>query len=407
MPASRPPPRKIANRVPNGPQRYRAGKPAAADVHSSEDEESDEEEAAPPAPAPKPAAPKPTATSFPKAAPKKPVEQPNEDEFETEESEEEEVADRAGSETSQEEDSSEEEESSSEDDTAKRRTLMRPMFVKKNQRNLPDRGANGTAASAPERSEDQVAADEEAQRKQRADELVQEQLDKQAAARAAGKKYWDDEEIEEIDDIDDTDDVDPEAEYAAWKLRELKRVKRDREALIAAEKEREEIERRRNMGEEEREEEDKEYLARQKEEKEGRGKMSYLQKYQHKGAFFQEEMKEAGLDKRDVMGAKFQDDVDRSVLPQYLQVRDMTKVGRKGRTKYKDLRNEDTGRWGEFGDRSRRREGDSYDGRDDRFMSDRDRERGAERTGANASALGERKRPGDGGGGESKRVKAS
>ena len=80
---------------------------------------------------------------------------------------------------------------------------------------------------------------------------------------------------------------------------------------------------------------------------------------------------------------------------------------RKGRTKYRDMKTEDTGRWGDFSDRRPRRDGDVYDGRDDRFMSDSHRNSGPERSGANASALGERKRPGDSGGGESKRMKAS
>ena len=58
-------------------------------------------------------------------------------------------------------------------------------------------------------------------------------------------------------------------------------------------------------------------------------------------------------------------------LPEYLQKRDMTKLGRKGGTKYKDMRSEDTGAWGSFandgrgGGSSRR-----FDGGDDRFRPD-------------------------------------
>ncbi|KAF2102354.1 hypothetical protein NA57DRAFT_15224, partial [Rhizodiscina lignyota] len=387
-------PRKIANRVPNGPQRYRPGKPLAPEVESSDEEDEDEEENEAPSPpaAANPPPPRPAATSFPRARLNKPVEQPNEDDFETEESEDDE--DRSGdeSETSEEEGSSEEEESSSEDEAAKQRKLIRPVFIKKSERSFANGSANGGS-----KSEEQIAAEEEAKRKQRTDEMMQEQLEKQAAAVAAGKKFWDDEDIEEMEKIDDRDDLDLEAEEAAWKLRELKRVKRDRDAIIAAEMEREEVERRRNLDSEEREAEDREFLAKQKGEKDGRGQMAFLQKYHHKGAFFQDEMREKGLDKRDIMGAKFADDVDRSVLPQFMQVRDMTKLGRKGRTKYRDLKSEDTGRWGEFDERNRRRkDGDLYDGRDERFMPDRgydrERDRGAERTGANASALGERKR---------------
>ncbi|KAJ3521019.1 hypothetical protein NM208_g13476 [Fusarium decemcellulare] len=108
--------------------------------------------------------------------------------------------------------------------------------------------------------------------------------------------------------------------------------------------------------------------------------MSYMQRYFHKGAFFQDEMKEAGLDKRDIMGSRIQDDVrNREALPEYLQRRDMTKLGRKGASKYKDMRSEDTGRWGDIG--GGRKRGDD----DDRFRSD---ERSA--GGANAIPLGDR-----------------
>ncbi|KAF3345648.1 Putative ATP-dependent RNA helicase prh1 [Verticillium dahliae VDG2] len=133
-------------------------------------------------------------------------------------------------------------------------------------------------------------------------------------------------------------------------------------------------------------------MARQKEEKDGKGKMGFMQKYYHKGVFFSDEAAAAGLDKRDLAGARFADEIkDRSVLPEYLQKRDMTKLGRKGGTKYKDLRSEDTGRWGDFNDRRGDRDG-NYAGRygdvDDRFRPDASRH---DRNGANAIPLGERK----------------
>lgn len=402
-----PPPRKIANKIVGGPQRYRPGKPIAVEQASS-DEEEDEE----PTPAPKPT-PRPAVSSFPKAAFKPAAPQINEDDFETEESDDDEdhgggVEASAGDVSSDgdsgsgsgggESGSEEEEDSSSDDGAAKRRMLLRPMFVKKGQRS----GSGPNQGTTPAQSEEQTLAEEEARRKAKADELIQAQIEKAAEERAAGKKFWDDEDVELIDDIDDTDNMDPEAEHAAWKLRELKRVKRDREALIAVEKEREEVERRRNLGEDERKAEDDEFLAKQREERDAKGKMDYMQKYYHKGAFFQEDAKAMGLDKRDIMGGTYENQVDRSVLPEYLQVRDMTRVGRKGRTKYKDMRSEDTGRWGDLNDRKT----GGYRGQDERFMSDRDRERNAERTGANASALGERKRLADDDGRESKRPRA-
>ncbi|KAI9149306.1 micro-fibrillar-associated [Paramyrothecium foliicola] len=295
--------------------------------------------------------------------------------------EEEEESEEEDDDDEEDEDDSEEEESSEEEE-APRRLMMRPKFVPKNQR--------GNKTTAEDDEEARRQAEEEA-RKKAADELVEEQIKKDLAARAAGKKHWDDEENEDSD-VDTTDGLDPEAEEAAWRVRELKRLKRARAAIEEREAELAEVERRRNLTEEERKAEDEAYLAQQKEDKESKGKMSYMQKYFHKGAFFQEEAEAAGLLQRDLMGTRIQDDVrNREALPEYLQRRDMTKLGRKGATKYRDMRSEDTGRWGSFDDGRRDRSG-RYDS-DDRFRPDDDRfkpdERGAK--GANAIPLGDRR----------------
>ncbi|KAL3460364.1 splicing factor, Prp19-binding domain-containing protein [Aspergillus heterothallicus] len=194
-------------------------------------------------------------------------------------------------------------------------------------------------------------------------------------------------------EIDDTDNKDPEAEYAAWKLRELKRIKREREAIEASEKEREEIERRRNLTAEEREREDQEFIAKQKEEREAsRGQTGFMQRYFHKGAFFRPDLEKEGLDQRNVMGARFADDVKRETLPQYMQIRDMTKLGKKGRTRYKDLRSEDTGRFGDGFSNRRRQDGLPIGVTDERFLPDRGDDQAKGPTGANASAVRERRR---------------
>lgn len=394
-----PPKRMTAN--PARPARYHPGKVTRAESSNSDSDNSDQEEAPPPPVA----APAPLASSFPKkqasqisnnlknvdlnaqrraaaaaAAQKKQI---NEEEFETES----EVGSAASGSESEEEESSGEEESSSEDEVAARRKLQRPVFIRKADREKQMNGATNS------RSEEQRWAEEEAKRKARANELVQDQLEKNAAAKAAGKKFWDDED-NIADEVDDTDDLDPEAERAAWKLRELTRVKRERDALIAAEKEREEVERRRNLSKEERDAEDKEFLDAQQAERDGKGKISHLQKYHHKGAYYVEGLAESGLLKRDIMGGRYADDVvNKDVLPEYMQIRDMTKLGKKGRTRYKDMKSEDTGRWGEFGDR--RKPGGGF-GTDERFRPGYDGPGGGDGpSGANASALGERKRGAD------------
>ena len=415
------------------PARYRPGK-AIAESHSSSEEDEDDEDqdhekdnkiqtsAIPP----------PKATSFPgsestrivnnlkavdlnerrrRAAAEQEAERAarakEEEGFETASSEDGDVSgsEKAkGSESGSGSESDEEASSSSSEEEAPK-ILLRPTFIRKEQRGKGKNGESpiaggGSMASitgSGKTSEEQWA-EEEARRKDKADELVQEQLEKNAAAKAAGKKSWDDDEdnIDAEDMVDDTDGLDPEAELAAWKLRELKRVKREREAIEIAEQEREEVERRRGLTVEEREREDREFLDKQKEDREGKGKMGYLQKYYHKGAFFQDESAdEAGKGtSRDIMGSRYADDVvNRELLPQYMQIRDMTKLGRKGRTKYKDLKSEDTGRWGTY-EGKRRADGSL----DERFMPDRDGSGGGPggASGANAIHVGERRQVPDG-----------
>ncbi|KAL6360451.1 hypothetical protein LRP88_06157 [Fusarium phalaenopsidis] len=389
-----PPKRMTANPV--KPARYRAGKPTGVESDSDSDSDASESEA----PAEPALPPPPKATSAGKIssnlgkvdlnARRKEAEAAEERRLAKEKAER--LAAEEGFVTEEEEESEEEEEDDDEEeseseeesseDEAPRRLMIRPKFIPKSQRgNVKD----------PAQQEEEARQAEEEARKKAADELVEEQIKKDLAARAAGKKHWDDDENEDSD-VDTTDGLDPEAEEAAWRVRELKRLKRARAAIEEREKELAEVERRRNLTEEERQAEDEAFLAKQQEEKEGKGKMSYMQRYFHKGAFFQDEMKAAGLDKRDIMGSRIQDDVrNREALPEYLQRRDMAKLGRKGGTKYKDMRTEDTGRWGDI-DGGRRRGGGGKFDEDERFRPDDDRFRPDERSagGANAIPLGSR-----------------
>lgn len=378
-----------------------AGKPSAVAVEEpSSSEESESENEAPQQKSfakPKPA---PIASSFPTSALKSKLASRQrsdaerkalEDEFETESEDEDEHNanhDQSGSESGSESESGEDssEESSSDDDEPQK--LLRPVFLKKNERNK---------VSAPAKTAEETAADEEARRQEQSRAIVQEQVEQRIAEKAAGRKDWDDDvEDADINAIDDTDGLDPDAEHAAWKLRELKRIKRERLAIEEAEAERAEIERRRNLSAAEREAEDRAFIDQQQEDRGDRGQMQFMQKYFHKGAFFSEELKELGVDKRNLMNARFEDQTNREVLPEFMQIRDMTKLGKKGRTRYKDMRSEDTGRWGDLDyDRPRADRGEY--GVDERFRPDsnnRDRDReGA--TGANAKPLGERKRVGE------------
>jgi microfibrillar-associated protein 1 len=141
-----------------------------------------------------------------------------------------------------------------------------------------------------------------------------------------------------IEQIDDTDDINPSSEKAAWKLRELHRIKRDRERLIARELEREELEKRRNMDESERLKEDYARKRETEEEREkNRGSMEFMQKYYHKGAYYQDEE----ILKRNYNVATAEEHKNKEALPKSLQVR-TGELGRASRTKWTHLTNEDT-----------------------------------------------------------------
>ncbi|KAF2859946.1 hypothetical protein K470DRAFT_282307 [Piedraia hortae CBS 480.64] len=365
--------------------RYRPGKALAEDEVTDDEEEEEEEEVKEPTPLPPP-----KVTSFPavtKGVVVKPAVEENDlDGFVTASSseEEEEEEEREGSSEEEEEEGEEgeegEESSDEDEEEEEQKKFFKPVFMSKAQR-----------AALQKPTVSSVEKEEEPPKAEKIDHMLQETLNREAAARAARRKEWDDVDVAE-DDVDDRDGIDPEAECAAWELRELKRVRRERLAIEEKEKLREEVERRKNMTAEEREEEDRAFLKAQQMEKDIKGRMAFLQKYHHKGAFYHdvedEEVKE--VLNRDFAGAKFEDEVaDKSILPEYMKIRDMAKLGRKSRSKYKDMRSEDTGKWGADVVR-KRRDADDAD-LDDRFRPDAVREQ----TGANALPIGEKRRGAD------------
>ena len=378
------------------PTRYRPGK-AEVEDEVSEDESAQEsdEEAAKPAPNTAP----PKATSFPSqkklavdlskadqqksAAPKATPKKQDRDDLDgfVTASESSEGEEAEGNSEEEDEGESFTEESDSSDDEPKK-PLLRPTFISKAKR-----------AQQPTPQLVNQTTNQDQRRREKADEMLQAQLERDAANRALGRKAWDDDaDTAPEDEVDDTDDVDPEAELAAWKLRELKRVRRDRLAIEEKEQEREEISRRRDLTVAQREAQDKVYIDAQKDDREGKAKMGFMQKYYHKGAFFSGGREGEEVDEevqnalnRDLAGARFEDETgDKGILPEYMRIRDMTRLGRKGRTKYRDLKEEDTGRWGVDGGRRKR----GGDGLDERFREDV----GREQTGANSLPVGERRR---------------
>ncbi|UZJ54345.1 hypothetical protein CBS101457_003665 [Exobasidium rhododendri] len=248
-------------------------------------------------------------------------------------------------ESSEYETDSEEEEESDED---KRPVMLKPIFVSKKQRET----------LRPIEAEDVVMGELNSQNG--AEEILDadthkaralaEERRKQSHLLAANtiKRELAEKDHEDAQpDLSDTDGKDPEEEFQAWRIRELSRLKLEKETTAAKEVEREEIERRRAMPEAQRLAEDTARADQSRLEKrrereaaaaaDGGGGGNFMQKYHHKGSFFQD----MDILKNRDYSAKTESAVDMSLLPKVMQVRD---YGKAGRSKYTHLSNEDTSR---------------------------------------------------------------
>ncbi|GFR53049.1 hypothetical protein Agub_g15750 [Astrephomene gubernaculifera] len=237
----------------------------------------------------------------------------------------------------EEEESSEYETDEDDEDDGPGGRLLKPVFVPKHAR---DTVAERAALEAEEAAAAAREAARQAERKEGTKQLLAEQMAAEAAAAAAAAAG-----PAGAEDIDTDDEADPVQAYEAWKARELRRIKRDREEREAAEKEAAERERLKNMTEEERAawERANPKVAREASPK---SRWNFLQKYWHKGAYFQEAPDDtrgtAGSDAiytRDYSAPTGMDKVDKSLLPKVMQVKNF---GRSGRTKWTHLLAEDT-----------------------------------------------------------------
>lgn len=234
----------------------------------------------------------------------------------------------------------EEEESEYETDSEEEQmgiAMLKPVFVPKSER---DTIAERERLEAEEQALEELAKRKLEERKVETKQILVEEVRK-------------DEEIQKnlemeanIADVDTDDEVNEAEEYEAWKVREIARIKRDRDAREAMVKEREEIERVRNMTEEERREWER---RNPKPAPPPKQKWRFMQKYYHKGAFFQSDADDyaatVGSDNiyvRDFSAPTGEDKMDKTILPKVMQVKHF---GRSGRTKWTHLVNEDTTDW--------------------------------------------------------------
>lgn len=145
-----------------------------------------------------------------------------------------------------------------------------------------------------------------------------------------------------LGDVDTDDEANEAEEYEAWKTRELGRIKRDKDARVAMTKEKEEVDKLRNMTEQERKEwESNDPKPPSSSSEKPKKKWKFMQRYYHKGAYFQEQGSDEtdGIYQRDYSAPTGVDRLDKSVLREVMQVK---RFGRSGGTKWTHLVKEDT-----------------------------------------------------------------
>ena len=247
-------------------------------------------------------------------------------------------------ETDTDEDSDEDESSSSSDGGGPK--LFKPVFVSKAKREANAK-AELAARNEAEKDEDELE-EEKMIKKQNAKEAVQREITLEYQREVAEKDYLG----EEVNtDSDEEDEEEARKNYEQWKMREFKRIVRDRCKQRIEMEEEEERERLRNMTEEERELHATKLKALKdaKEQGKEKTKMRFMQKYYHKGAFFQEAGDDefATTKKSEIFNRDFNEatnaekGVDRSTVPEAMRLRH-GQFGKAGRSKWTHLSNEDT-----------------------------------------------------------------
>ncbi|PFH37087.1 micro-fibrillar-associated protein 1 [Besnoitia besnoiti] len=216
--------------------------------------------------------------------------------------------------------------------------LHKPVFVPKEKRETVKERERLEAEEEKEKKEEERRL---AERKRESKKLLYEALQKEDEELRTNMLSHELQEDEE-EMPDDTDGLDAEAEYEAWKARELLRIKRDQEERQARDNFLEALERRRQMTEEERRVDDKQLDAMQPR-REIKYKYNFMQKYYHRGAFFQDLARsgEEPLYLRDYNAPVGEDRWDKKILPSAMRVR-RGEFGKQGQTKHTHLVDVDT-----------------------------------------------------------------
>mmetsp|Transcript_35559 Transcript_35559/g.36243 ORF Transcript_35559/g.36243 Transcript_35559/m.36243 type:complete len:469 (-) Transcript_35559:261-1667(-) len=227
----------------------------------------------------------------------------------------------------------------SEEDEEENARMMKPVFVPKAKRQtIQDQ--ERVQRELELRETQQLQAKEE--RKQKTRVLVAESL-RREEERKELQAQGDGESDSESRLPDDTDDADDEEEYESWQMREMMRMRRDAQEREEVALEQADIARRRHMTQEQRDAEDRKRGEGQYRVKE-KSSWRFLQKYYHRGAFYVDESsvtKSDDVRKKDFSAPTLEDKFDKEKLPKIMQVKNF---GRRGRTKYTHLADQDTTR---------------------------------------------------------------
>ncbi|CAD7701159.1 unnamed protein product [Ostreobium quekettii] len=216
------------------------------------------------------------------------------------------------------------------------RKLIKPVFVPKTEREtIAERDRVQQEEELRWKREQQEIEERKIESKALVLELIR-QEDSAAKSQADGPKS--------ANDVDTDDDKEEEKEFETWKIREYARLKRDRDERELDQKMAAERAELNAMTEEQRRAWDRANPKVLK--KAPKKKWKYLQKYWHKGAFFQDTpddpmgtTKADDIFMRDFSAPTGEDLFDKTSMPKVMQVKSF---GRSGRTKWTHLVNEDT-----------------------------------------------------------------
>ncbi|CAH2051262.1 unnamed protein product [Thlaspi arvense] len=244
----------------------------------------------------------------------------------------------------EEEEEEEEEESEYETDSEYEMfgiTMSRPVFVPKAER---DTVAERERLEAEEEALEELAKRKLEMRTAETKQIVVEEVRKDQETQKSLLL----EEANNIGDVETDDEMNEAEEYEAWKTRELARIKREKDMS----REKEEIDKLRNMTEQEMENPKPSSSSSSSSSAKPKKKWKFMQRYYHKGAFFQETGGSVETDcifQRDYSAPTGEDRLEKSVLREVMQVK---KFGHSGRSKWTHLVNEDT----TYGDKKPKKE---------------------------------------------------